>query len=206
MLKFFLKDKQAMGLDFNKFIDVNNHLKNIERGEQKVRSNYAMRPAATNEYMHDLFDFFCDDIKVAAGIINDTIMHQKALLGRKMKFSAADLMECIRMGASSFIPAYNRILSSYNMGGMFKDCENFHSVQSLFVTRAEALCKNLGEHFSIAYTEKSKKQFIECMLAFVRSISGIKITVTTGIALFSFLLIHFDDKVAPLVRDLLNKI
>ena len=180
-----------MSLDFNKFIDVNHHLKNIERGAQKVRNNYAMRPSATKEYLDDLYDFFCDDIKTAACIINGEVMHQKARLGRAFKFSASDLMECIRSGTKRFLPAYNRILSTYNQGGMFKECENFHAEQPLFEMRAEALCESQGEHFSFAYTEQTNKKFDERVVAFIRSLPGIKIAVTLIIALISIMLIHF---------------
>jgi hypothetical protein len=174
-----------MSLDFNEFLNVKQHHKNIEHGAQEIRERYAPRPGATKQYVHDLFGFL-DNITKAASEIYKEILQKKDRLGSNFKFTPADLSECIVGGTSSLLTAYNRIISSLSMGGMFRDLDDADKDKTLFNEEAKALCKKQGEIFETQYIkllEKNRREYWTYVGAIVGGIAGVISLIGTAIVL-----------------------
>lgn len=134
---------------FEDFINNEQRYKKINHGAQKIRNEYVTRPASTIHYLHALFDFFLNDIKEVAEVIYLEILHKKDRGG--IKFKPIELKECIENATRSQLSAYNRIISGYNAGGMFRECDNFEKEKSSFHEQAEDLCNKQSELFETKY-------------------------------------------------------
>jgi hypothetical protein len=148
-----------MSLDFNEFLNVKQHHKNIEHGAQEIRERYAPRPGATKQYVHDLFGFFLDNITKAASEIYKEILQKKDRLG------------------SNF---------SLSMGGMFRDLDDADKDKTLFNEEAKALCKKQGEIFETQYIkllEKNRREYWTYVGAIVGGIAGVISLIGTAIVL-----------------------
>jgi hypothetical protein len=175
-----------MSLDFNEFLNIGQHYKKIEHGAQEIREKYAPRPAATKQYVHNLFDFFLSDIRNTANDIYEEILHKKDRLGYTLKFTPADLRGCIEGGTYSLLTTYNRIISSVSMGGMFRDFDNADKEKTLFNREAEALCKKQGEIFETKYIkllEKYRRENLTYVGAVLGGITGAIALMGTAVAL-----------------------
>lgn len=165
-----------MTLDFNDFLNVQQHHKKIEHGAQELREKYALSPIVIKQYAHDLFDFFLDDIRKVASDIYQEILHKKYRLDGKLNFTPADLRTCIENGTYSLLTSYNRIIANINMGGMFRDFDNANQEKTLFNEEAQALCKKQSEIFETKYIkllEKNRREYLTYIGVVVGGVAGL---------------------------------
>ena len=171
-----------MSHDLKNFIDISQHYGKLQRNAQKIRSKQPM--AQTSVYLHDLFDYFVNDIEdIASQIYREVLLKQST---KEIKITPSDLRILITNGTESSLEIYNRIIQGYNMGGMFREYDNVQIDIDSFKKRAKQTCEKQGDIYAAKYKDHLKKQRNDqrmlnaSLVAAITGIAGIIIAIWYG--------------------------
>lgn len=148
--------KEQHILEFSKLIDVQIHIKSIEREVRKIKAERLKISNSAEEYFEELVSFFLTDIQDFTEEIYSTIILKKKT--DRINFSTDQLSRWIHEASESCINAYTNSMQAYSMGGMFREHRNFEEEVKTLENRAREIFKKQSQILCLRYEESEKEQ------------------------------------------------